>query len=461
MACVTCGRRIWAVLLALGGTLLLTGCMISASVEELYALPRLPEQYQALSGMINEILAAGAEYTSPTSGTNLQSIQMEDLDGDGTEEALAFFRNPTAEQPLQIYIFRPVEDSYEQASVIAGSGVSIHSIQYVDMDKDGTKEILVSWRVSTEVQAVEIYTLENLEAVMLMSTAYARYKVVDLNGDGKLELITLRSDESSDASGTVGSVADYYDWGDGGLGLHSREKLSVSVAELLWMQAGALTDGEPALFITGRVTGAEGTASQAVTDILIYRQSQLSNIVLNRSTGVSSQIVGFLNLQPTDMNGDGATEVPVPDILPSVGEGEPPSQVCWHAFHADGSSQRQTITYHNQADGWYLSIPEEWDGQYTVSQSNVSSAEHISTFYQVENGQAATPLFSIYTLTGSNRKTLAERKGRDILRNLSSSDIIYAVSYFDSYASWPCRVEREELASRFSPIQAQWTTGEN
>ena len=81
--------RKWRALLLAALPLLLSGCMLSASVEDLYALPQLPGEYRDLSQQIDEILASGAEYTSPSSGTNLQSVQLVDLDGDGNEEALA------------------------------------------------------------------------------------------------------------------------------------------------------------------------------------------------------------------------------------------------------------------------------------------------------------------------------------------------------------------------------------
>ncbi len=123
--------------------LVLGGCMMTASVEELYSLPQLPVEYQALSAQIDAILASGAEYTSPTSGTNLQSVQLVDLDGDGVEEAVAFFRNSGDERPMKIYIFRALNDVYEQVAVIEGSGTSIYSVSYLDMNRDGVKEILV------------------------------------------------------------------------------------------------------------------------------------------------------------------------------------------------------------------------------------------------------------------------------------------------------------------------------
>ena len=147
-------KRKWLFLLVAALPLLLSGCMLSASVEDLYVLPQLPMEYKDLSAQIDEILADGAEYTSPAAGTNLQSVQLVDLDGDGNEEALAFFRSSSEESPLKIYIFRGKGDTYEQATIINGSGTSINSIQYVDMDGNGIQEILVVWRVSAEVQTM-------------------------------------------------------------------------------------------------------------------------------------------------------------------------------------------------------------------------------------------------------------------------------------------------------------------
>ena len=280
------GLRKYLRLALLGGliSLLLTGCMLSYSVEELYVLPKLPEEYQTLSEQIAAILAGGAEYAAPTAGNNLQSVQLVDLDGDGEEEAVAFFRSNSEEKPLKIYIFRASDEAYQQTSIIEGSGTSIQSIRYVDMDGDGVKEILVSWRVSAEVQALELYSLRDL-AAPLVSTAYTRCETADLDDDGFLELVVVRSDGSE----TGGSAADYYDWDAEGqsLQLRSTAKLSMTVAELQWMQTGALAGGGAAMFLTGVVTGAEETA-RTVTDILTDQQGELTNIVRSGSTGVST-----------------------------------------------------------------------------------------------------------------------------------------------------------------------------
>ena len=98
-------RRTWPVLPVLLA-LLLSGCVFSSTVDELYQLPQLPAEYTELQNLLDAIQDQGAEYAAPTSGANIQPVQLVDLDGDGTQEAVAFFRRTGDEQPLKIYIFQ-------------------------------------------------------------------------------------------------------------------------------------------------------------------------------------------------------------------------------------------------------------------------------------------------------------------------------------------------------------------
>ncbi len=447
-------RKILLLLTAL--PLLLTGCMMSASGEELYALPKLPEEYESLSARLSEILALGAEYAPPQAGANLPAVQMTDLDGDGVDEALGFFRMSSEEKPLKIYIFRAGEDDYQRAAVIEGSGTSIHSIRYEDMDGDGVREILVSWQVSAEVRTIGVYSMKGLEPLQLMSTPYARYEVVDLDGDDDQELVILRSDDTSAGL----SLADYYDWSSdkSSLLLQSTARLSATVAALQRMQTGGLLSGETAVFITSRIPGANDT-SNAVTDILIYRHPELTNIALQDDTGVSAQIFRNVNIQPTDINGDGALDVPRPAQLLSESGEDTYWKIYWHSYSADGSDERQAVTYHNSADGWYLLIPEEWGNHFTVRQTNTSASVHATTFYSVHGRTVGDELLTIYTLTGTDRETQAAKSGRTILRR--RGETVYAISYTPAYAEWRYAAEESVVADSFKVIVKQLNMGEN
>ena len=68
-----------SLLLALG----LCGCALETSAENLFTLPEVPVEYTGLSNTLNTYLKSGYEYINPTGGSNMQSLQMIDLDGDG------------------------------------------------------------------------------------------------------------------------------------------------------------------------------------------------------------------------------------------------------------------------------------------------------------------------------------------------------------------------------------------
>ena len=196
-----------------------------------------------------------------------------------------------------------------------------------------------------------------------------------------------------------------------------------------------------------------------MTDILAYREPDLTNIVLSGSTGVSTQISRFLNLQPADVNGDGVTEVPRPaELLSAAGE-DTYWKIYWFSYAADGTPSQRAITYHNQADSWYLLLPESWDTRFTVRQDSSSATERATTFYSVNDGVMGEALFTVYTLTGADREARAARAGRSILR--LQPDTIYAVSFTAAYSQWRFAVDQEDLAGRFRPSLAQWGAADN
>ena len=337
--------------------MLLSGCSglpkLSASPQDLYSLPALPANYTELNSRINEILSSGAEYAAPTAGTNIQSVQMVDLDGDGGEEALAFFRNSGDEKPMKIYVFSAEGDTYEQTDLIEGSGTAIYSIDYKDLDGDGRKEIAVGWKAATELQVLEVYTLGKSGAEMLLRTNYVRYVLQDMERDGRQELVVLRSDEE-------GGIADYYGWQEnGGLAGLSSARLSVTMAELIQqgkMTRGCLRDDVPAIFVTG-VTELSG----AVTDVLALRNGELSNIALSEQTGISKLVYPFCGLYPTDINNDGLTEVPTPVKLPEMADDDALVQrIDWLSYDGTGDGEVVQRTYHCVEDGWYFQLPEDW-----------------------------------------------------------------------------------------------------
>ena len=87
--------RINPLILALALAAVLSGCtFFDSSVEQLFTLPRMAEEYTGLSQQIDSLIDQGYEYASPFGGRHIQSVQMVDLEDDGIQEALVFLRQP-------------------------------------------------------------------------------------------------------------------------------------------------------------------------------------------------------------------------------------------------------------------------------------------------------------------------------------------------------------------------------
>ena len=162
-------RKILIVLAYLALALGLCGCSLETSAENLFTLPQVPVEYTGLANTLNTYLESGYEYITPSSGDNIQSLQMIDMDGDGEKEAVAFFRHTADDNPLKILFFREENGTFSLYSTIESGGSSIDSVSFRDFNGDGRLEVAVGWRVSTEVQTVAVYELVPNQVNVLLS----------------------------------------------------------------------------------------------------------------------------------------------------------------------------------------------------------------------------------------------------------------------------------------------------
>lgn len=414
--------------------LLLAGCRMDSTMEELFTLPRLPTEYTTLSRQLDQLLSEGYEYMAPTSGRNIQSLQMVDIDGDGRDEALAFFRLNNGEKPLKIYVFHSREDSYELTSIIESSGTAIDSIYYEDLTGDGRKELIVGWKISADVQTVTVYDMRP-GPVQLMQSNYTRLSFQELNGDGIPSLLLLRTNSDNQP------VAEFCSWQEGSLSVSHRCALSSTMAELNQgsVVTGKLDQDTPAVFITG--INSQGIA---VTDILVWQEDAgLVNAALDRSTGLSAATAPYRQLTPQDINGDGITELPRPDSSVSDTK-QADGMVFWEQYRPDGLATVER-TYHCLSGAWYFILPEDWTGEVTALASDAGIGET-----QVTLSVQGEKALSICALTGENRERRALRGNRVVLKRRTGT--IYAAETLSEIYS----LDEETLRQNFNLIVHSW-----
>ncbi|MCD8211703.1 MAG: hypothetical protein LUC17_01585 [Oscillospiraceae bacterium] len=456
---------------------LLTGCAFTAG-EDLYQLPKLPDDYGELQTAVSQVQEdLGAEYSPPTAGDNTQNIQLHDLDQDGEEEtAVAFFSVPDDEKPIKIYFFHQTDngEAYETTWIIEGEAAGIYSIDFVDLSGDGLLDPVVIWQISTDVRAIGAYKLveEDYDVVELMYSGFTQSAVMDVDQDNQQEILLIQSNESEQ----IGH-AELYEYSDGLMVLTSQTDLSQHLVSVKDAKEGCLTDEQPALFVTSEITiDHNGEAEDDyITDVLAFEEEQLVNLTLDEASGISSSTMrsytDFQDVYGTDITGNGILDLPIPEELPQMSdeskssdpvESKPMYLMHWYEFDADGQRQQVKETFHCYDDGWYIAFPETWEGCVTAARGeedeNAVTVRTV-TFYYLPNGDentdGAEPFLSIDRISGTNRNSRAVQDGRFIL--LEENEVIYSACFYETDTNWNCGISQEELIDSFSMIQADWS----
>lgn len=415
---------------------LLPACS-AGSMESLYSLPEMSDEYLQLQKLIDAEISGGCEYSAPVSGNHRQSIQLHDITGDGVKEGIVFFRQ--SDLSLKVCIYRFLGDECTLTATILGDGSSFGSVNFADMDGNGADELVIAWQISPDMRIVTVYSLVNWNASVVMSADCSQYILSDMDQDKKYELITLRFPDAGVA------YADMYCLASDGEVENSSAKLSDGISAFNGMTAGSLSNGGGAVFAESLLTN-----EMTVIDVLSVSDGKLKCVSTDPDTGVNALTTEY-SISCSDIDGDGVTEVPVATKLYSQSETSSAYWILdWYEYDRFGRAHFKLSTYHCYSDSWYLVLPENLRENLTVRRESGFTGERIVVLSTVDGGEV-TDRVMIYTLTGDNRYDRAKLAGRFTLRVERST--VYAARILDGF------VTQEELLSSFNLIYSQWTAG--
>lgn len=441
-------RKRWALLLIAAAMVFsFSGCL-SGTAEELYCLPALSDEYMSLQKQVDTMLQAGTSYSAPVSGNNRQSIQLQDVDGDGTNEALVFVENPETEKRLRVCIFDDYQDTYSLSCTIEGDGARFESVSYSDMDGDGISELIVGWQMSAELKLLTAYSIKDYQPTNLLSTDYSEYTMTDLTRDGNEDLVVVRMA----ATERSGEVEMYSLMQDGEL-VSAGTKLSAGVESLSRLRVSGLQDGTPAVYFESVIN-----STNLVTDIVVYRNDKLRNITVNANTGVSESTVRGSMTFSRDMNGDEVLEIPRPVQLPTQSESTSYWEMQWYDYSIGGRGIPVLSTFHNTTDGWYFVLPEEWEGKIAVRREEGANRERSIVFsrYDERKDSIGEDILSISALSGNQAEAMSRENGRFFL--MKEDDIVFAARILSGSSQFS--LTETLVRTNFHIIYSEWISGD-
>lgn len=224
--------------------------------------------------------------------------------------------------------------------MVEGTGSSIYRVDYVDLNGNGTKEVVVSWQMNTGAYLLGAYSLEEvmnrnvqqaavsstasgpaavpkqdaLRAEEWMTTAYTEYALYDLDQDTRTEIAVIQVDPAG-----TNSTVQIYGWRDGTFMIRDTVSLSAGiVSNGIRNVAANLLRGEENVPVRALYISSELADGRHAVDVVTYRDGKLANLSLDE-TGVSRDVLDrYVDLDPRTSMRTGCWSCPAPSSCPAA-----------------------------------------------------------------------------------------------------------------------------------------------
>lgn len=338
---------------------LFSGCTPGASVDSMLKPPSLSAEQQQIYLALQDAVGSGITLQYPRSGANLSAFTVVDLDADGEDEALVFYKKTSlaaAENGLRLSVLDQVKDGWMSVCDRPADGAEIERIVISPLGDSGQNQIFVGYSgVDQSDKSLTIYHYGGGALEQRFSAAYTMFDVADLDGDDSQELLVLGKTTDSAASS-----AAMYRLKNGIVSDNGKLDLRVGFTDFSQVLYGTLPDGTTGIYIDG----ASGPSSLQ-TEILCVRESSLAYALSDAdSVSQTTRSVGYLSM---DLNGDGKVEIPVQEPFPgySSDSSEQVRLTRWLGVSGNLLAE-QARGYFSLNDSCMFLLPLSWYGTVTA-----------------------------------------------------------------------------------------------
>jgi hypothetical protein len=433
---------------ALSGLLFLTlitaGCGAMKAPSELLEAPSQGNADGTLTGIVKTFLPANSHLTVPVHSESGSAIQLQDLDKDGQEELLAFYKTDKTDYEINALLLAQKDGKWNKLATLTGIGSELDYVQFTDVTADGAADLLLGYSGGEGLsKELSVYSLNSGSLTELLKQPYDQLVVGDLTREGKTEIALLQSTYTTDTQPETHIQLIRLE--GGALQTLSDQKLDGNVIQAVFAQASPTRS---ALFIDAAI-GAHSSYTSLLTwengkftDILAsddYQRAALSgskDLILKPLAPQPDGLLGNNNiaikdypLASTDINGDGIIEVGF--LVPPAGtESFAPlaTPFITKYYQWDGGSGLKFVEEQFDRWGFNFHIPNAWAGRTLLEVPGETPApwENIRFSYKNADTAETAPLLELRLLTktdwaSAEAKLKAENREYKLLYELQST----------------------------------------
>lgn len=370
----------------------LTSCSgIPGDTRDLLQAPKATGDVGEIQRALFDYAGGGISLRYPHNGENRTAFLLTDLDGDGTEEAVAFYAVVASSDEemdvVHVNIIDRVDGEWRSVFDAETLGSAIDKVAVADLSGDGKQTLLIGAQLfGAAGNQLNLYTYDGRTASLRAQENYTQFLVGDLMGRGSDQLILL----SLDGTEHVSSVAVYtFD----GVTVERQGAVATDGNVSGYTQAllGKLPDGRPALFLD-----AAKSALSLVTDVVFFHERELVSPFYDPTVGETQLTLRNSAEVCRDVDDDGMIEIPSTELLPGYGERSEAERIyltVWRRF--DGSRFSDVMCADTfAAGGFRLIFPDRWRGNVTLVTDNANRMRSYR-LYDEERQTAGTEILRL------------------------------------------------------------------
>ena len=359
------GRWLACVLLCL----LLAGCSMpgeQVQVEELLRAPKLSGDYGDVQTALNDWLGESAQLKYPMQGDLLSPFLLQDLDGDGRQDAAVLYTTAQSSNVCIAILQKDDADIWHVRQNVEGLADTVESVGLAQLQPGDATQLVVGYTAVQGDHYLAVYSYTDGVLSTILEQQYQQYLVEDITGGGNQDLILMSTLEDGgvqielltvDKEGSFQQVAV--------MGLSANR-----FAGCASVAAGVGADGRHYLVLDGWT----GISGNNLASVLLRFDEDTQQMVPADQISTEKLYTASLRNMPSlvsqDLDGDGIVEIPTqPDEagLLNMSQSRRMDFIVWMDYTSPHPEKSFGLL--DEETNCYIELPMEWEGNLKLTDS--------------------------------------------------------------------------------------------
>ena len=359
------GRWLACVLLCL----LLAGCSMpgeQVQVEERLRAPKLSGDYGDVQTALNDWLGESAQLKYPMQGDLLSPFLLQDLDGDGRQDAAVLYTTAQSSNVCIAILQKDDADIWHVRQNVEGLADTVESVGLAQLQPGDATQLVVGYTAAQGDHYLAVYSYTDGVLSTILEQQYQQYLVEDITGGGNQDLILMSTLEDGgvqielltvDKEGSFQQVAV--------MGLSANR-----FAGCASVAAGVGADGRHYLVLDGWT----GISGNNLASVLLRFDEDTQQMVPADQISTEKLYTASLRNVPSlvsqDLDGDGIVEIPTqPDEagLLNMSQSRRMDFIVWMDYTSPHPEKSFGLL--DEETNCYIELPMEWEGNLKLTDS--------------------------------------------------------------------------------------------